>query len=119
VVACFAGIPVCMWQLIGPIHGSGPDAIDAISAENPIELLERLDIKPGQLSLYVAYAGKDQFNIDAQVESFLEVARQRGIQVDVGYEPNGKHSLRTGLKLFPGITAWLNDRLRPFAVKSP
>ena len=42
-----------------------------ISRDNPIEMLERYDVKPGELEMYVAYGGKDQFNIDAQVESFL------------------------------------------------
>src|SRR5262249_54849450 len=74
VIARFYGIPIRMGQLTRPVYGKGPDVIDAISAENPIELLDRLPVKPGQFDLYIAYAGKDQFNIDAQVESFLYVA---------------------------------------------
>jgi S-formylglutathione hydrolase FrmB len=115
VIARFYGIPIRMWQLVKPIYGLGPDAIPKMSDENPIELLEKYDVRPGQLDMYIAYAGKDEFNIDAQVESFLEVARRRSLEVGVGYEPNGRHNIRTGLKLFPGIADWLSVRLAPYA----
>ncbi|MGH6680508.1 MAG: hypothetical protein ACREDL_16615, partial [Bradyrhizobium sp.] len=78
-------------------------------------MLDLYDVPPGLLEMYVAYGGKDQFNIDAQVESFLFVAHRRGLEVGVGYEPNGKHNQRTSEKLLPGIIAWLAARLAPFA----
>src|SRR5262249_50538598 len=113
VIARFFGVPVKMWQLTRPILGREPDAIERMSRENPIELLDSLNIQPGEFDLYVAYSGKDQFNIDAQVESFLYVAKQRGIEVEVGYEPNGRHSYQTARKLFPGIAEWLSLNLAP------
>jgi S-formylglutathione hydrolase FrmB len=103
-----------MWQLTRPTLGGRPDAIERMSRNNPIEMLERLDIRPGQFQLYVAYAGRDQFNIDAQVDSFLYAARKRGIEVGVGYEPEGRHSMRTAEKLFPGIIDWLAERLKNY-----
>jgi len=115
VVARIYGIPIRLWQLTDPIYGKGPEVIDAMQKENPIELLETLNIKPGELDLYVAYAGKDEFNIDAQVESFLHVARERGLDITVGYDPKGRHSYTTAKKLFPGIAEWLRPRLQPFA----
>ncbi len=36
-----------------------------------MEVMEGTDLKPGELDLYIAYGGKDEFNIMAQVESFL------------------------------------------------
>lgn len=115
VVARFFGVPVRMWHLTRSTLGGLPDAIERASLENPIEMLDRLDIKPGLLDMYIAYAGKDQFNIDAQVESFLYVARHRGLEVSVGYEPNGGHTPRTASKLIPGIFEWLRPRLAPYA----
>ncbi|OAI47847.1 hypothetical protein AYO44_08685 [Planctomycetaceae bacterium SCGC AG-212-F19] len=115
VVARYYGIPVRMWHLTRSTLGGLPDAIERASLENPIEMLDRLDIKPGLLDMYIAYAGKDQFNIDAQVESFLFVAHRRGLEVAVGYEPKGTHSSSTALKLIPDILEWLRPRLEPYA----
>ena len=78
-------------------------------------MLDLHDVQPGQFDMYVAYSGKDQFNIDAQVESFLYVAHRRGLDIGVGYEPNGKHDRPTAMKLMPGIISWLGPRLAPYA----
>jgi hypothetical protein len=69
--------------------------------------------------MYVAYGGRDQFNIDAQVESFLYVARQRGLEVAVGYEPDGKHDRPTARKLMPGLLDWLGRQLAPYGPTEP
>lgn len=100
-------------HLIGPLFGIGPDSIAQVSAINPIELLQRYDLKEGELAMYIGYAGKDEFNIDAQVESYLYCARQRGLTIEVGYDPNGKHGLETGKKLFPQAAEWLGRQLAP------
>jgi S-formylglutathione hydrolase FrmB len=116
VVGRFYGVvKVRMRQVLDPLYDrKGPDILDNISRDNPIEMLERLNVQEGELAMYVAYGGRDQFNIDAQVESFLFVARQRGLCVTVGYEPNGKHDLATALKLLPGIMDWLGRVLAPY-----
>ena len=44
-----------------------------MSRDNPIEMLDTHDLKEGELDMLVAYGRKDEFNIDAQVESFLAV----------------------------------------------
>ena len=72
-------------------------------------------MKPGELEMCVAYGGKDQFNIDAQVESFLYVARERGLDVDVCHDPKGKHDFPTAERLFPCVLKWLAPRLEPYA----
>jgi S-formylglutathione hydrolase FrmB len=116
VIARFYGIPVYLRSILNPLYGRGnPDTLPSIIRNNPIEMLDLYDVRPGQFEMYVAYGGKDQFNIDAQVQSFLYVARQRGLEVGVGYDPNGKHNVRTAEKLLPGIIAWLAPRLAPFA----
>jgi oxygen-independent coproporphyrinogen-3 oxidase len=74
-------------------------ALDLVIAANPIEMLDIYGIKPGDLELFVAYGGKDQFNLDAQVESFLYVAKCRGIGVAVAIAAFGTR----WLGLFVGI----------------
>jgi len=90
------------------------DMIESLSRENPIEIIERLGIKEGQLSMYVAYGGKDGYNIDTQVESFLYRTRERGLSVGVGYLPRGRHNMITAQRLFPGIIDWLGPLLDPY-----
>jgi hypothetical protein len=64
--------------------------------------------------MYIAYGLRDQFNIDAQVESFLYRARELGLTVGVGYDPKGHHNTHTALRLLPGVLEWLKPRLAPF-----
>jgi S-formylglutathione hydrolase FrmB len=100
------GVAVRFGYLVTPMFGRGPDAMDELGQINPIELLDAYDVKEGELSLFVAYGGKDELNIAAQVESFLFRAQERGLTVGVAYDPNGRHDLATGLKLFPAIVDW-------------
>jgi len=78
-------------------------------------MLDSYDLREGELGMYIGYGGRDQFNIDAQVESFLYRARQRGLTVGVGYDPDGKHDLATALRLMPAALEWLYPRLAPYA----
>jgi S-formylglutathione hydrolase FrmB len=107
-------VTIPLKKVIDPLYDRGPGVLDHVRRENPIEMLDRLDVREGELDLYVGYGGRDQFNLDAQVESFLYAARQRGLTVDVGYEPHGKHDLATALQLLPGILDWLAPRVVPY-----
>jgi S-formylglutathione hydrolase FrmB len=78
-------------------------------------MLGQYQIQPNDLAMFIGYGGKDQFNIDAQVESFLAVARERGLPVAVSYVPNGKHDYKTAFKIVPDLFDWLNQQLRPYA----
>lgn len=109
-------ITIRLRRLVYPLYGRGnPEMGGLLSRENPIEMLDLYDVRPGELEMYVAYAGKDEFNLDAQAESFLYRARQKGLEVGVGYEPNGRHNARTALKLLPGVLEWLRPRLEPYS----
>jgi hypothetical protein len=112
--AFYGLIPVRLKVLTERIVGSGPDAVAKLSEENPIEMLERLDIRPGDLDMYLGYGGRDNYNIDAQVDSFLYVAKQRGLCVEVEFLPDGGHDSRTAQRLFPGILRWLAPMLAPY-----
>jgi S-formylglutathione hydrolase FrmB len=112
-VARFYGlIAIRQKQLSWPLFGKDREAIHRISAENPVEMLDRCDIRPGEFDMFVAYGGRDEFNIDAQVESFLHAARSRGLAADVAYDPNGHHTSATALRLFPAFVRWLGPVLR-------
>jgi S-formylglutathione hydrolase FrmB len=115
-VARFYGVIVVRQRsVVFPLYGRWkPETTDLIARENPIEMLDTYDVKEGELAMYIAYAGKDEFNIDAQVESFLYHAHERGLTVGVGYEPNGHHNVATGLRLMPGVADWLGAQLAPY-----
>src|SRR5262249_52381273 len=97
-------------QLYRPLFGGGPEALDDISRINPLELMDLCDLRPGELDLFVAYGGRDEFNVSAQVESFLYRAQQRGIEVGVAYDPQGRHDRATSLRLMPLVQPWAAAR---------
>jgi pimeloyl-ACP methyl ester carboxylesterase len=116
VVGRFYGVvPVRFKRLTRPLYGHGPDVVARMSADNPIEMILRHPPQPSELGMFIGYGGKDELHVDAQVESFLYVARQLGLCATVVYDPQGKHDVKTGLKLFPAYARWLAPRLAPFA----
>jgi S-formylglutathione hydrolase FrmB len=116
VVGRFYGVVVIrLKSVVRPLYDIGPQTAAEISLDNPIEMLDRLDLREGELCMYVAYGGRDQFNIGAQVESFLYRAKQRGLTVAVDYDPNGKHDFATAAKMIPGILDWLAPLLAPYS----
>jgi hypothetical protein len=122
VVARFLGgvVTVRLRHIIGPLYPKGdPRTLPEISANNPIEMLDTYDVRPGQFALYIAYSAHDQFNIDAQVESFLFVARRRGLDIPVGYDPKGRHDRATADRLTPDLLRWLGCQLAPYGPLCP
>jgi hypothetical protein len=116
VVGRFYGVvTIHLSNIIDALYDRGSDIAWKVSLDNPIEMLGRLGVEPGQLCMYIGYAGRDQFNIAAQVESFLYVAKCRGLDVAVNYDPEGKHDAATAMRLFPGTMAWLAPLLAPYA----
>jgi S-formylglutathione hydrolase FrmB len=118
VVARFAGglVPIRLKRLVQPLYGrNNPDTAAEVSRENPIEMLEPSNVRPGDLHMYIAYGGHDEFNVDTQVESFLYVARRRGLEITVHFDPEGHHNKRTALKMMPGVLDWLGPLLAPYS----
>ncbi|MBI1915780.1 MAG: hypothetical protein HYS12_13755 [Planctomycetes bacterium] len=115
VVARFYGVPIRMGQVIRPLYGNDPNTVELVAHENPVELLDLYDLKEGELELFVAYGKKDQFNLDAQIESFLYVARCRGLTVTTRVDPKGKHNRSTALGFFDDAVDWLAPRLAPYS----
>lgn len=119
VIGRFYGvITIRLGRTVFPLYGrNNPDALEVIRASNPIEMLDLYDVRPGDVELFVAYGGRDEFNLDAQVESFLYRARQRGLDVGVAYDPKGRHDVKTALSFLPAIYDWLGPRLEPYRVR--
>ncbi len=99
------------WMIARPVFGRGREAVERVSPDNPIELLERMNVQPGQQDYYVAYGKADEMNIDAQVESFLYAAGQRGIHVESNSYACGDHSIPFMLSALPEFFAWLKAHL--------
>lgn len=107
-------IKIRIGTFIDPLFGFNNEAVARLSEHNPIEHLDRYDIKNGEVAMFVGYGGKDEFNIDSQVESFLYTARARGIDVDVYYLPRGRHDTRTAMRILPATLDWLGQQLMPY-----
>ena len=115
VVGRFYGVfTVRMGRVVRPLYGNDPDIVAKVAAENPVEMLESYDLKEGELSMFVAYGKRDEFNLDAQIESFLYVACRRGLTVTALSDPRGHHSLGTALRFVPAAISWLSEQLAPY-----
>lgn len=119
ILARFYGvILVRQRRMLDPLFGRDPDLIlKTLSANNPIELLETKSIRPDEFNLFIGYAEKDEFNLDAQAEHFLDVARNKGFEPEVVRIKGGHHNVSTGLKMFPAMAKWLNPLMTPYIPK--
>jgi len=107
-------------RLSDPVYGKRvTPTLDRVSQENPIEMLDSYHVKAGDLAMFIGYGGKDQFNIDAQVESFLYRTKERGIPVTVSYFPRGKHDYKTAYQIAPDLFRWLDNQVRPYSPAQP
>lgn len=105
-------ITIRQGQFTHPLYGcSNREAIQALAAENPYEMLDSCCVRPGELEMWAGYGKKDQFNIDAQVEAFVDKARCMGLEITCVCDPNGRHDTATGKRLFPDFCRWVTPRL--------
>lgn len=111
----FGGLyKIRMGNLVDPLFDWGPAGVAEMSAHNPTEHLLRENIQNREVAMFIAYGKKDQFNLDAQVESFLSVARSRGIDVTVRCAPRGRHDARTALHFLPSVVDWIGCHLQGY-----
>jgi hypothetical protein len=103
-------------DLIAPVFGEGPDVIAKIAADNPAEMLTTYKVKPGELEMFAGYARYDEFNFDAETESFAYIARGLGLTVNTVMVP-GKHDKQTAMQMLPAFVDFLGPRLKPYAPK--
>lgn len=105
-------IPIVAGIVFFPVWGKGERAVCRMSWENPCEMLERLDVQPGQFDMFVAYGGKDEYHINEQVESFLHHARSRGLSIWTRYNPDGHHRWDYVNECLPELLEAVGSRLR-------
>jgi len=118
-VARFYGVLVFRQRdLLDPLFGRDQISAGKVAAENPVEMLAAYRIRPGEFNMYVGYGDKDEFNIDAQAESFIYTAvRCHGLTVTGQKVINGTHDTATGKLMFPALVPWLNALVEPYAPK--
>jgi S-formylglutathione hydrolase FrmB len=78
-------------RFMEPVFGQGDGVAAQIIRTNPADLISSTNLQPNELAIYIGYPGRDNFNFDAQAESFQWVANQRGIEVTAVRDPNERH----------------------------
>jgi S-formylglutathione hydrolase FrmB len=94
-----------------PVYGTGPEVSYKVFRDNPADLIESTDLRPGELAIYVSYPGRDNYNFDAQDQSFAWLAAQRGITVDLTESPWAQHNLYYIESAEPPAYLWLGRHI--------
>jgi S-formylglutathione hydrolase FrmB len=79
-------------KYIEPVFGSGPEVIARIVQLNPADQLFQTNLRPGELAIYVNYPGHDNYNFDAQAQSFAWLASLNGVCITLECDPCGRHN---------------------------
>jgi len=120
IASYFGGlVKVRMGVLAKPLFGKGEAVIEGLSQYNPYENIDRFDVRPGELAMFVGYGGRDEYNIDSQIKSFLDKAASRNLEITTVYLPFGRHDRVTARRILPTALDWLSTRLRPYAPRGP
>lgn len=115
----FGLVKIRIGAMADPLFGIGPSTVEGLSRYNPYENLDRYDLRPGELSMFIAYGGRDEYNIDSQIKSFLAKAEDRGLEIETRYAPFGRHDRFTARRFLPAALEWLSGQLRPYAPGGP
>ena len=102
-----------MKTFLDPVYGGGPDVIARVAVDNPADLLDSTDLRPGELAIYVNYPGRDNYNFDAQDQSFAWLAARRGVAVEMTELPRYYHSLGYIETAEPPAYLWLGRHILP------
>lgn len=98
---------------VSPIFGRGKGIIERVKMNNPADLLFSHDLQPGELQMFIRYAGRDNFNFDAQIESFIWLASTRGISIDAVKDPMARHTTEYCTEAQKRAYDWLAPRMLP------
>ena len=106
-------------RFMKPVFGEGKAVASRILRANPADLIFTTGLQPGELAIYVNYPGRDNFNFDAQAESFQWLAAQRGIEVTLVRDPEAAHRLPYFRNNMRPAFIWLGQHLLPPAPLIP
>lgn len=95
---------------ISPVFGNDEHTVSRIRRNNPADRLMDSGAAVGRVKMLVTYGEQDEFNFDAQAESFIYFARQEGFEVDVMTDPQGKHDSDFFRAMQRRIYHWLGER---------
>lgn len=97
-----------------PVFGDDPPEVQArIRAINPASLIAATNLMPGELAIYLHYAGRDGYNFDAHNQSFAWLAASRGVAVTIESIPDANHNLAYFQKAHAPAFRWLARNLLP------
>ncbi|MGL5097441.1 MAG: hypothetical protein ACRDD1_17775, partial [Planctomycetia bacterium] len=106
-------------RLIDPVFGPTENVIANVTAINPADLIFTTDLQPGELQIYLHYPGFDNFNFDAQNESFAWLAARKGIHVELERDPTARHLNPYFRPNERSVFDWMGPRLPPPAPVEP
>lgn len=95
---------------ISPVFGNDEHTVERIRVNNPADRLCQSADAVGKVKMLVTYGEQDEFNFDAQAESFIYFARGHGFDVDVMTDPQGKHNSDFFRPMQRRIYHWLGDK---------
>ena len=115
IVGRFGVLLIRARRMLDPIVGKDFTTATAfVSRENPYEMLTRLHVRPGEFDMFIGFGKKDEFNIDAEIESFIAECARLGLFPTTILLPEGRHSVKTATALIPALNQWLLARLGPY-----
>jgi hypothetical protein len=105
---------------VEPVFGSDPNVVPSlVAAVNPADLLFTANPQPGRPAMYVNYAGHDNWNFDAQAESFIWLANGQGYPVDSEHRKLHRHNLAYFMANHVRAYRWLACHILPPADVAP
>jgi poly(3-hydroxybutyrate) depolymerase len=96
-----------------PVYGTGPDVMTKVSRDNPADLLDSTDLRPGELRMFIDYPSLDNFNFDAQDQSFVWLAAQRGIAIETNKALGAHHNMSYIDAAEPRAYWWIGRQILP------
>lgn len=95
-------VPVYLSQFAEPLFNlRDPNVASQIAAQNPKDMLDDLNVQPGELSVFVGYGRYDEYNFDSQGKAFANRARELGLQTEEVEDRWGHHTVRTANHILP------------------
>ena len=102
-------------RILDPLVGRGAtEPTKFVSQENPYEMLTSYNVRPGEFNLFIGYGRRDEFNLHAAVESFLDEAKRKGIDIKTLVLPDGRHNVATALSMLPDVNQWMLKHVGPY-----
>ncbi len=98
-------------DFVAPVFGPRDELIRNVAASNPADLMFTEAVQPGELDILIHYPRHDNFNFDAQIESFQWLAASRGTAVALVRDENGDHTIPYFQESMPSVWAWVGTRL--------